>query len=69
MRIQHIRTGEHLKSEAFRAVRSLTAPEGRIPRAKAQGKALSYALTHARASLRVKAFPPALAQARAERRE
>ncbi|KUH32646.1 hypothetical protein APY94_08980 [Thermococcus celericrescens] len=65
MKIQRIWTGEPLESGDFREVRSLTAPEGRIPSANTQRKALSHALTPTGASCRVKTFPPALAQARA----
>ncbi len=64
MKIQRVWTGEPLGSEDFREVRGLTAPEGRIPRANTQRKALSYALTPTGAGCRVKTFPPALSSER-----
>ena len=65
MKVQRTWTREPLESEDFRAVRSLTASEERIPSANTQRNALSHALTPAGASFIVKTFPPALAQARA----
>ncbi len=69
MKVQRIWTGEPLESGNFKEVRNLIAPEGRILGANTQGTVLISALTLAGVSLRVKSFPPALAQARAERGE
>ncbi len=65
MKIQRIWAGELLESGDFREVRSLTAPEGHIPSANTQRKALSHTLTPTRASCRVKTFPPVLLSERA----